>query len=79
VDDLALDQPRHGLEAGVGVRTYLDAAALPSLSYRAEVVGEAPRPDRPSLPPRQAPAHLDAADAGGPAGQQLDGRALGLA
>jgi hypothetical protein len=79
VHDLALDQPRHRLKAGVGVRTDLHASARPVRRHRPEVVGEAPRPDRPPLPPRQRSAHVHATDAGGPARHELDGRALWVA
>ena len=56
VQDLAVEQPGHRLQAGVRVRRHLHAGPLRHV-VRAEVVHETPGADHPARPLRQQPPH----------------------
>src|SRR5581483_10940227 len=65
VEDLAVEHPGHRVQADVRVRPDLHrrlGPAIPVNGCRAEMVDEAPGPDRPAPGPGQRPADRDAAD-----------------
>ena len=75
VQELALHQPRHGVQTHVGVRADQHRRGR---RCRTEVVGEAPRAHRAARPAGQGPAHREAADLGLAGRKQLDLGRLGL-
>src|SRR5690606_26702695 len=73
VEDLALDEPGHRLEADVRVGPDVDAALLGD-ARRAHVVGEAPCADGAVATPGQRAPHREVADLPHAALEHLDGR-----